>query len=491
MSRVRSSPASRLAGSAGGFVAGDIFMKAGPDPQDPVGRVLIQEHSQVKANNVANKGGRIDIIAGNSITVHGDVLSEALPGTNDGEGGPIFLITCTLLIGDEGVVSSKGNDAGADLVHVEGCIVTINGLVQSTGPGHQDGAGKLCQDADRGPAHVQTNRGPGRLQQLDRLRGGVVRHHHHHQRHRRGPRRRRDGGGTTGGSWIDLFARGNITIAGDGNLPFSVHANMPGSLTNSHGGLVTIKTLHGNLVATGLAVQTDGRGATGAGSDGGEQILEAFGLINLDTATLSAQGDSNPQGGFGTGGHIAIRSFIGNLSWQNGDGNVLPTGDAVPVANRGLIEFLNCLTGTVNTTGTNFPFLGVLPTSPVTVALGVACGGAPTVAAYVILPLETCAGAAAGGRRRRTARRCPKSSVESVLNATSGRFPGNLGPDKIIRVHAPTNDIIQPFVDTAQRTPTATGTSSCWWWPRTTRSIRRSSRLGGTHQPARGDLAAV
>ena len=34
------------------------------------------------------------------------------------------------------MVSSKGADPGADLVHLEGCDVVIDGLVQSTGSGH-------------------------------------------------------------------------------------------------------------------------------------------------------------------------------------------------------------------------------------------------------------------------------------------------------------------------------------------------------------------
>ncbi len=37
---------------------------------------------------------------------------------------------------DAGKISSRGQDPGADLVHLEGCTVIIYGLVESTGPGH-------------------------------------------------------------------------------------------------------------------------------------------------------------------------------------------------------------------------------------------------------------------------------------------------------------------------------------------------------------------
>src|SRR4029077_493448 len=58
--------------------------------------------------------------------------STQIPG-----GGPITVRTsCELNVSAPGVISSKGLDPGADLVHLEGCDVNIDGLVQSTGPGH-------------------------------------------------------------------------------------------------------------------------------------------------------------------------------------------------------------------------------------------------------------------------------------------------------------------------------------------------------------------
>ena len=47
-------------------------------------------------------------------------------------GGPITLKSgCVLEVTPDGVISSEGRDPGADLVHLEGCEVIVNGLVQS------------------------------------------------------------------------------------------------------------------------------------------------------------------------------------------------------------------------------------------------------------------------------------------------------------------------------------------------------------------------
>ena len=46
-----------------------------------------------------------------------------------------MIARCDLTV--DGTIRSKGNDAGADLIHLEGgCHVVINGLVESTGGGH-------------------------------------------------------------------------------------------------------------------------------------------------------------------------------------------------------------------------------------------------------------------------------------------------------------------------------------------------------------------
>ena len=66
------------------------------------------------------------------------------PGTA-GEGGPITIdACCDLVVGDTGQVISRGRDPGADLVHLQGCVVHIFGLVASTGPAHEPPFANLC-----------------------------------------------------------------------------------------------------------------------------------------------------------------------------------------------------------------------------------------------------------------------------------------------------------------------------------------------------------
>src|SRR5262249_21072386 len=87
----------------------------------------------------------------------------------------------------------------------------------------------------------------------------------------------------------------------------------------------------------------------------------------------------------------------GNLSWQNGAGDVRPTGDDTippfnddpPAANRGVITLDNCTGGSVNLAGTTFQHNGDTATTPVTVGVG-ACGGSPILPACVTLPACVC-----------------------------------------------------------------------------------------------------
>jgi hypothetical protein len=417
--------------NGGAALAGDIRIVAGPPPQSSVGRVTIHEFSVVKVNTEnATKAGQIDIIAGNAIVVNGEVLAEAAPGDNTGEGGVINLISCTVLVGDTGKVSSKGNDAGADLVHLEGCEITIDGLVQSTGPGHRTvGTGdKLCQAAPRGAAHVQDNR-PGFTNWtacVEIWAGTVIRIRESGEVHADVGQ----AGGVGGGGWIDLFSNGLIEILGDTASPFAVHANMPGNLSGAQGGLVTIISRTGNVVFTGLAVQASA--TAGNTAKGGQIDMQAGQNItgNAPTPTLEAQGDITG-GVVGTGGMLELRAFNGAIDWQNGVGNVQPIA-------TGTISLTACLAPIV-TTGTNF--FGEVPTT----ATGV-CGGNPVLAAYVILPI--CTPTSCQERPGEPPPGdCDKSSVTSVMDPATGRFPNNKGFDATIAVHD--GAVIQSFVDAA------------------------------------------
>jgi hypothetical protein len=208
-------------------------------------------------------------------------------------------------------------------------------------------------------------------------------------------------GGTGGRGWLDIYANGDITIVdGTGNdythhiggctYPdvFAVHSNGGLCQNTDDGGLITIKSLGGNVSAFGNAIQAD---ATSAGSYGGEVYVEANNNIVFDGGTLTARGDNNPTGGFGIGGKLGtvatpIRAFNGTLSWSisfigPGEGNVLPTGTGVAAAGRGVINLMACLPSPILA---SFPFDGLAATTPTNTAN--CSGGSPTKATPGALP---------------------------------------------------------------------------------------------------------
>lgn len=76
----------------------------------------------------------------------GTIQSRGL--TTAGRGGPIAIAAAGALIeGATGTISSRGGGPGADLVHLEGNTIEVDGLVESTGPGQQAPDGRnLCND---------------------------------------------------------------------------------------------------------------------------------------------------------------------------------------------------------------------------------------------------------------------------------------------------------------------------------------------------------
>ena len=353
----------QVAGSCSGGRGGNITLTA-------EGLVDTQAGSTITSIAKCN-GGEIIITADLSIDIDGLVQSEST--TPVGHGGPITIKAgCDLTIGDTGKVISRGLDFGADLVHLEGgCSVTIFGLVASTGPGHAVGVANRCNGSFRpgkpaGDACVEVWSGGTLVVNSTPPHKGEV------------SADTGQSGGTICCAWIDLFARGDVSIVGDSGAPFAVHANQ--TLTNGFGGLITVKSTGGNVSATRLAIQAN---ATNAGGDGGKVTMEAAGAVHLGTATIQAQGDFNATGGFGIGGVISDRAFNGNLTWTSGTGDVRPTGSLVPPANDGHIFLQAC--GPV-TLGASFPVNGSPDPGFPTVGAPV-CGGAPALPGFVALPI--------------------------------------------------------------------------------------------------------
>ena len=131
---------------SGTGVAGDIRIKVGNSTVNadeltvtcattPSGDIVVENGAQILANALS-EAGSIKMFAGKNVTINGLVSSEGTLTT--GRGGPITIdACCDLVIGDTGKVISKGADPGADLVHLQACVVKIFGLVASIGPGHK------------------------------------------------------------------------------------------------------------------------------------------------------------------------------------------------------------------------------------------------------------------------------------------------------------------------------------------------------------------
>ncbi len=379
--------------------------------------------------------GAINISAPNegSIDIDGDVLAESgrtgnnsggnfdanppIGGTQRPGGGPIFIdAACDLTISDTGIVSSRGLDPGADLVHLEGgCDVLINGLVQSTGPGHSPPGQppNSCSNVVPFGSSIRRNPTtrpgkPSRSTACVEVWAGnsltILRDIEGHNGEINA-----DlccGGGSQGESWIDLFVRGDLTIL-SAAAP-AVHAN--GAAGNSdNGGTITAKSRDGEIVMSGFALQ-----ATGT-IIGGTLDVAANLDVDLSDVKLEARGGTGNQD-VKHGGHVFVQSFNEDIA-SNVASLIDVTGN---VPSDGTVDLTAC--GTIG-----FPPGTIAGASVVNKTTG-ACGGQPSFPTEydVILPACPCETSENGD--------CEKAPVNAVLNPATGRFQGNLGPDDIVRL---------------------------------------------------------
>jgi len=370
--------------------------------------ITIQAGAVISTNAVCSAGAISLIATQGSIVQNGSVLSEStisgLGAQRRPGGGPITVIArCDLSVG--GKVSSMGKDPGSDLVHLEGgCAVTITGLVQSTGPGH--GVPNFPWNHCFGPDPLNPSR-PDKpsnstscveiwagnslfissTAEINADTGGT--------------------GGNGGTGWIDLFARGSITITGDAVVPFAVHANGNGGSGGGGeiGGIVTVKSKTSTVTASGKALQANVNN-NASNSTGGSVTVQAASAVTLDGATIEA----TIAGSGDTGGTIAVRSFQGALSWQAGVGDVRPNA-------TGTITLEAC--GAITTAGGDFN--GEVPAST-TPSCAVA---SPTLPDYVVLPDCICGGLPSDGLCPEDAHRLLSRTVDPT-GTQHGLLPNHL-----------------------------------------------------------------
>ena len=358
------------------IIVGGVTLDTSVDPAvgicgAPTGDILMETGTTIVSDSAQNRAGDIALYAGHNITIHGLVSAEG--STGGGHGGAITIdACCDLLIGDTGVVTSQGRDPGPDRVHLEGCVVTIYGLVQSTGPAHQSAA-PLCTPPIR-PGKPAESTACVEIWAGTTLTIDSVLPHHGEINADVG-----FSGGTSGRGWVDLLANGDILLNdGTGNdgpspnlptgavdSPYLVHANMNGGLTNSTGGIILVQSKLGKDDTFGKALQANADSASGG--RGGLITVEAGGLspapggdVNFHDASIQAIGsnDANcpsPKGG----GQISARSSNGQVlgvpnGELNADGGI---GSSCP--NPGAVTLQGCGTlapnDGVNYTGTVTP----------------------------------------------------------------------------------------------------------------------------------------
>jgi len=373
------------------IVVGGVTLDTSVDPaigvcNTPDGDILIEEGATITSDSDSGRAGDIALYAGRNITIHGTVRAQG--STTIGHGGAITIdACCDLFIGDTGVVSSQGQDPGPDRVHLEGCVVTIFGLVQSTGPGHA-GAQPLCTPPIR-PGKPAISTGCLEIWSGTTLTIDSTGTH-------KGEVHADVGfaGGSSGQGWIDLLANGNILINdGAGNdganllIPspatnHAVHANM--FLGNGRGGDIAVQSKAGSASTFGDAIQANN---TAAGGGGGNVKVEAGGVgspagdVLFDAASIQAMG-ANGGGGTQNGGTIKGRSFMGDLSGTGGELNADGgAGQAVP--QPGSVTLEACLGATYTGASTPAFVLGVND---------LVCVGMPTLPspADTLLPSSNC-----------------------------------------------------------------------------------------------------
>ena len=402
------------AGSAGSGRGGNITLTSSD------GKITTEYGSVISANALHNPAGDIVIRAPKGlIDVDGQVLSQSgLTGTGPNQrpgGGRITIIGCNIIVSDTGLVSSKGADPGADLVHLEACTVDILGKVESTGSGHAIpnnppnhcnldpiahpiGGGPStaftgCVEVWSGTTITVFNDGGLNNGEINADIGIT--------------------GGTNGRGWIDLFANKDISLTGAG--PYAVHSNGGLGQTNDDGGLITVKSISGDVLTAGLAIQAN---ATSSGSKGGDVIVQAANNVSFGMASIQAKG-ATTGGGPQAGGHINGRAFNGLVS-GSAPGELNAAGGGAP----GSVTLQGCGTAAP---GDGVAYTGTVTPSPAILPLD-ACGGSPTIS--VILP-SNCD---VTGCSQLPPPPCEKAAVQSVLNPITGRFPGNAGPDLTFRL---------------------------------------------------------
>jgi VCBS repeat-containing protein len=331
---------------------------------DADGTAAFQAGSVVSAAAKGGKAGAITADAGGQITVGGLIASGPSStlstttrytgavlsgGSSPATGGDITIRSSShsepaITVTSDATIVSQGGKGGSRVVVLEGCGINVNGLVATVS---QEGAN----------ARVIVRSGTGiTLDGRDlAIAGGT----------RRGMVRADALLQDAGSYSANFYGRGAISILGPASGSLYAVTSNGGTTSKDAAGTI-------NIISTGDVASASGNAfeATGVnpGDQGGHLNISAKGNVNLNTARAILAGDFSSGQNLAAGGDIAVRSYSGSVTWQNGTGDVRPTGSAttVPAAQRGTITLTYCTT--VSTSGSSFPTNGApVGTFPTTV----------------------------------------------------------------------------------------------------------------------------
>jgi uncharacterized repeat protein (TIGR01451 family) len=236
-------------------------------------------------------------------------------------------------------------------------------------------------------------------------------------------------GGTIPGGSSTTPGVCTVTVAVTATAGSHLNTLPIGALTTSNGGNAT--EANATLTVPAPGEVTIGKAFSPASITAGGDSTLTITLSNANTspATGAAFTDTLPPGVL-IGTSPSTNTCGGTLSAPVGGSAVTLTGGTIP----GGTPFGTCTVTVHVTAAASGSFLNTLPAAALTTSNG--SNGASAVATLTV----SVSPAVPGGN-------CEKLPIQAVLNPTSGRFPGNLGPDLVVRVGPPFNESIQGAVD--------------------------------------------
>ena len=110
----------------------------------PRGDILVENGAAILANNAMGEAGNIKMFAGKNATINGLVSSPWPSGERARAGRSPSTPAAIWSSATRARSSAAAGTSGADLVHLQGCVVQIFGLVASTGPAHEPPFANVC-----------------------------------------------------------------------------------------------------------------------------------------------------------------------------------------------------------------------------------------------------------------------------------------------------------------------------------------------------------